>query len=216
MSIHSRQPEGFEIPRKPRSGFRLRAPASLTPARRLNLLLRFTLAIRMHHIVAPQPGLQREHGQNCECGEAQSPIAQGRPRQRPQNHEGGQRHVETIHFKSLVHREGFEPSYLRGGADLQSAGFNHSPTCAELQNSSPYLLIRHSSQTSTLRKIVQTDSSIRNHRKVKNRKARANMPRTQTPHLENSLWSAVGKLCQAAAAPNILPSGTNAGAGEGI
>jgi hypothetical protein len=35
-----------------------------------------------------------------------------------------------------VHREGFEPSYLRGGADLQSAGFNHSPTCAELQNSS--------------------------------------------------------------------------------
>jgi hypothetical protein len=31
---------------------------------------------------------------------------------------------------NLVHREGFEPSYLRGGADLQSAGFNHSPTCA--------------------------------------------------------------------------------------
>jgi hypothetical protein len=26
-----------QIPRKPRSGFRLRAPASLTPAKRLNL-----------------------------------------------------------------------------------------------------------------------------------------------------------------------------------
>jgi hypothetical protein len=34
-------------------------------------------------------------------------------------------------LKSLVHREGFEPSYLLRGADLQSAGFNHSPTCAE-------------------------------------------------------------------------------------
>jgi hypothetical protein len=44
-------------------------------------------------------------------------------------------HART-RLKSLVHREGFEPSYLRGGADLQSAGFNHSPTCAELQNSS--------------------------------------------------------------------------------
>ena len=99
-------------------------------------LLRFALAVRMHHIVATQPGLQREHCQDRQRGEAQFRIAQSRPRQRPQNHEGGQRHVETIHFKSLVHREGFEPSYLRGGADLQSAGFNHSPTCAELQNSS--------------------------------------------------------------------------------
>jgi hypothetical protein len=31
---------------------------------------------------------------------------------------------------TLVHRGGFEPPYLLRGTDLQSVGFNHSPTCA--------------------------------------------------------------------------------------
>ena len=38
------------------------------------------------------------------------------------------RNLET--FLSLVHRGGFEPPYLLRGTDLQSVGFNHSPTCA--------------------------------------------------------------------------------------
>ena len=33
-------------------------------------------------------------------------------------------------FVTLVHRGGFEPPYLLRGTDLQSVGFNHSPTCA--------------------------------------------------------------------------------------
>ncbi len=33
-------------------------------------------------------------------------------------------------FATLVHRGGFEPPYLLRGTDLQSVGFNHSPTCA--------------------------------------------------------------------------------------
>ena len=33
-------------------------------------------------------------------------------------------------FTTLVHRGGFEPPYLLRGTDLQSVGFNHSPTCA--------------------------------------------------------------------------------------
>src|SRR6185437_7155232 len=86
-----------------------------------------------------------------------------------QDDEGGQRQVETIHFKSLVHREGFEPSYLRGGADLQSAGFNHSPTCAELQNSSA--LPAHPAFLADIHRYgrsLQTDSS----KKMNNRNAR--------------------------------------------
>src|ERR1019366_7862824 len=33
-------------------------------------------------------------------------------------------------FITLVHRGGFEPPYLLRGTDLQSVGFNRSPTCA--------------------------------------------------------------------------------------
>src|SRR5258707_15851279 len=35
-----------------------------------------------------------------------------------------------LSFTTLVHRGGFEPPYLLRGTDLQSVGFNHSPTCA--------------------------------------------------------------------------------------
>ena len=148
----------------------------------------------MHHIVASQPGLQREHRQNRQRGETHSRIAQRRPRQHSQDDEGGQRQVETIHFKSLVHREGFEPSYLRGGADLQSAGFNHSPTCAELQNSSA--LPAHPAflaDIHALRKIVQTDSAELRNSKVKNRNARENAIARKHHTWKIPLWSAVGK-----------------------
>ena len=39
------------------------------------------------------------------------------------------RNLETF-LTSLVHRGGFEPPYLLRGTDLQSVGFNRSPTCA--------------------------------------------------------------------------------------
>ena len=35
----------------------------------------------------------------------------------------------------MVHRGGFEPPYLLRGTDLQSVGFNHSPTCANPKTS---------------------------------------------------------------------------------
>src|SRR5438552_9079425 len=159
---------------------------------RLQLLLRLTLAIRVHHIGATQPRLQREHCQNREGSETQLRIAQRRPRQRPQNHEGGQRHVETIHFKSLVHREGVEPSYLRGGADLQSAGFNHSPTCAELHNrpalpADPALV---TDVHTPVRKIVRTDSAKVPTCKVKNRNARDDAIARKHHTWKIPLWSA--------------------------
>ncbi len=102
----------------------------------------------------------------------------------------------------LVHREGFEPSYLRGGADLQSAGFNHSPTCAELQNS-PAICCRHrcrhpvfiadihvSLRRSFRRICDSTDACKREEQKC----ARV-CDRTQTPHLENSLMECRWKIC---------------------
>jgi hypothetical protein len=51
--------------------------------------------------------------------------------------------------------------------------------------------------------------------KVTNRKAREYALARKHHTWKIPLWSAVGKICQAAA-PNLLPSGTNAGAGEGI
>jgi hypothetical protein len=52
--------------------------------------------------------------------------------------------------------------------------------------------------------------------KVTNRKAREYALARKHHTWKIPLWSAVGKICKAAAAPNLLPSGTNAGAGEGI
>src|ERR1044071_10455766 len=85
----------------------------------------------------------------------------------------------------LVHREGFEPSYLRGGADLQSAGFNHSPTCAELQNSPAFVpasgIHRRFSRQRT--EIVQTDFAKVRICKREEQKCARKCYRTQTPHL---------------------------------
>ena len=54
-----------------------------------------------------------------------------------------------LYDSTLVHREGFEPSYLRRGADLQSAGFNHSPTCAEGRYSALYLIRQSTARIAT-------------------------------------------------------------------
>jgi hypothetical protein len=121
-------------------------------------------------------------------------------------------------FKSLVHREGFEPSYLRGGADLQSAGFNHSPTCAELQNSPAFAAyFRLSSQifTPACTEIVQTDfAKVRIFANV-----RTEMRAKKLSHANTTL----GKFPYGVPLENLLSrraaypaSGTDAGAGEGI
>src|SRR6266849_5975325 len=97
---------------------------------------------------------------------------------------------------NLVHREGFEPSYLRGGADLQSAGFNHSPTCAELQNSPACAAyIRHSSQIFTPAYGDRSDGFCKStdFANVKNRNARENAIARKHHIWKIPLWSAVGK-----------------------
>ena len=118
-------------------------------------------------------------------------------------------------FKSLVHREGFEPSYLRGGADLQSAGFNHSPTCAELQNSPAvcrrnrclhHCHIRHSSQIFTPAYGDRSDgfAKVLTFANVKNRNARENAIARKHHTWKIPLWSAVGKSVKPPPAPARL------------
>src|SRR5689334_1695661 len=109
-------------------------------------------------------------------------------------------------FKSLVHREGFEPSYLRGGADLQSAGFNHSPTCAELHNrpalpADPALVTDIHTR---VRKIVRTDFAKVPTCKVKNRNARDDAIARKHHTWKIPLWSAVGKSVKPPRRADIL------------
>ena len=158
-------------------------------------VFRSSSAIGMHHIVASQPGLERKHRQNRQSGERISRIAQRCPRQHRPEPQRRPAPCRDDSFKSLVHREGFEPSYLRGGADLQSAGFNHSPTCAELQNS-PALLLHpafiadfHASVRRSFRRILQKYGFAN----VKNRNARENAIARKHHTWKIPLWSAVGK-----------------------
>ncbi len=123
----------------------------------------------------------------------------------------------------LVHREGFEPSYLRGGADLQSAGFNHSPTCAELQNSPAIVAdiaayIRFTSQIFASAYGDRSDgfAKIRMLANVKNRNAREYAIARKHHTWKIPLWSAVGKSVKPPRRAQYPASRINAGAGEGI
>src|ERR1700687_3921555 len=113
----------------------------------------------MHHIVAPQLGVQREHGQNRQGGEAHSRIAKRRPRQRPQDDERGQRHVETIHSSLWCTGKDSNLRTSEEGQIYSLLALTTHPPVQNCRTVRPYLLIRHFSQTSTLRKNVQTDSS---------------------------------------------------------
>jgi hypothetical protein len=107
-----------------------------------------------------------------------------------------------------------EDSNLRtslGGTDLQSVGFNHSPTCAK---------------TAELSAPAINGIGAWTERTVSGRSAKAEKQRsaqkcncTPTPHLENVPNGVLlEKICYAAA-PRKMPefrNRSNAGAGEGI
>jgi hypothetical protein len=109
----------------------------------LSASLRIPFVRRRRILFAVQPRL---HCKQAEGRKRHQPNPLVRNRgvcQRSQNHVGHECYSQPIHW-SLVIRSGARPlaqlwctgkdSNLRtplGGADLQSAGFNHSPTCAE-------------------------------------------------------------------------------------
>src|SRR6185369_17731886 len=94
----------------------------------------------MQYILAPHPALHGEHPQNQQRHRPDPRIVQGLDRKRRNR---------GIHQKrkcqSFRHNEYWctgKDSNLRtslGGTDLQSVGFNHSPTCAKPQTRRPKL-----------------------------------------------------------------------------
>ena len=105
----------------------------------IGLLLTPTLTIRVHKILASHPGLHREHRQNCQRSKAKPRIRQSRERQNTKRGVRRERECQSFgHYTfrqiprekrsgfrqqapasltpavrlNLVHREGFEPSYL--------------------------------------------------------------------------------------------------------
>ena len=115
--------------------------------------------------------------------------------------------------ESLVHRGGFEPSYLRGGADLQSAGFNHSPTCAEMPIArlstfpAAFARVATCARRGVPQQILQ----------CKEPQARKTPLAHPSPQLEKLTWSAARNLPMPPRRANVpLFPESDPGAGEGI
>jgi hypothetical protein len=104
----------------------------------------------MQRIFTAHPALEREQSKNQQCRPPDPEIAQRGKRQRTQNRVCDQRHCQATH-KPLPRKSPTQywctgkDSNLRtslGGTDLQSVGFNHSPTCAKPQGDAVVRSIR--------------------------------------------------------------------------
>ena len=189
---------------------------SLRPSAKNYPLLRFALSIRVHHIFATHPRLDRKH---CKYGNRHQPhplITDRGPRQNSQDDVSQQRHYQAIHWNriSKCWCTG-EDSNLRtsqGGADLQSAGFNHSPTCAEMPVARLSTFPAAFARTATCARRVCACSK--------------NPTGTERAHNSSCVqihrnWKSFLMECRSKPAmpprrANALRSGTDAGAGEGI
>ncbi len=102
--------------------------------RRQQNLFRITFGIRVQHIFTPDPTLYREHRKNHQRQFPDPEIADRQPSQNPQHGVCDQSSGKAIHLCYSDHWCTGKDSNLRtslGGTDLQSVGFNHSPTCAK-------------------------------------------------------------------------------------
>jgi hypothetical protein len=85
----------------------------------------------MHDVITPHPAFEGEQPKNHQGSSSKLRIADRRPGQNPKNDvsdEGGYKAIHVDHWCTG------KDSNLRtslGGTDLQSVGFNHSPTCAK-------------------------------------------------------------------------------------
>ena len=78
-----------------------------------------------------QPALHREQPQNRQGCKTQFLIRQSRPGKHSQDGVDDQRDGQAIQFNSWCTGKDSNLRTSLGGTDLQSVGFNHSPTCAE-------------------------------------------------------------------------------------
>ena len=113
--------------------------------------------VRMQHFITAQHRLHRQQRQNHQCSHPKLRIGEGSPRQHSQHSVTDQRNGQATHviprslakpardFGSGLRLRACPPTRLKswctgkdsnlrtslGGTDLQSVGFNHSPTCAK-------------------------------------------------------------------------------------
>ena len=95
-------------------------------------LLRFAIgAVAMRHFSAMQPRPDREQRQDHKRHQSNPLIRQRFVRQGAQRRIGRECEKQPVHEKSWCTGKDSNLRTPLGGADLQSAGFNHSPTCAQ-------------------------------------------------------------------------------------
>ena len=84
-----------------------------------------------------QERLDREQRQNHHRPQLDLLIAESRPRRDSEKHVNCKRNGQAIQNKYWCTGKDSNLRTPLGGADLQSAGFNHSPTCAKLPTIRP-------------------------------------------------------------------------------
>src|SRR2546422_8799595 len=97
--------------------------------------------------------------------------------------------LESVHSNEWCTGEDSNLRTSQGGADLQSAGFNHSPTCAETPTASPSFFVR---AVSCLQRMP---------RKIEELNARGNPLARKHLTWKNFLMECRWKICYAAAPP---------------
>jgi hypothetical protein len=180
----------------------------------------------MQHIVAAQDRLHREQRQNQQRAPAQLRVGDGKPRQQREHRVTSQRLGQSAHgitmsiYLSLHHWCTGKDSNLRtslGGTDLQSVGFNHSPTCAKTLGRRGCLA--HRPTTQTKRNPPSGDTQTTTFSEQGNQGSRTRPAKT-TSRRKNVRRVSVGKTCYAAIKPAACRKSISfaaiTGAGEGI
>src|SRR5882762_603535 len=94
----------------------------------------------MQHVLAPDYRFHRKQRQHRQCSQTKLRVRDRAPRQNREHCicDDGQTETAYPHFPSASNWCTGKDSNLRtslGGTDLQSVGFNHSPTCAKNRKS---------------------------------------------------------------------------------
>ncbi len=156
----------------------------------------------MHQVLAMHPGLHCKHHQNCQRHQANARIADGRPRQDSQLRTRPTLRISDSHHSWCTGKDSNLRTSL-GGTDLQSVGFNHSPTCAE-KSTLDLAKVRF-----TLGPCLRGRPCCGGQQEIENRCAQESLSHAHTLGTA-SLWSAVGKnSLRRRAAQTALPSATN-------
>jgi hypothetical protein len=85
----------------------------------------------MHYFITPHPAFEGEQSKNHQSSSSKLCIADRRPRQDSKNDVCNESCCQAIHIDHWCTGKDSNLRTSLGGTDLQSVGFNHSPTCAK-------------------------------------------------------------------------------------